>query len=72
MAVDYSADKPPFGPILDDGTQVIFYHYLPNDKAAWTFVVFFAIAAVAHIFFFFRLRAWHFLPLILGLIGGPH
>lgn len=68
MAVDLSADKPPFGPIVD-GDQIVFYHYLPNDTAAWAFLVFFAITAVAHIFFFFRLRAWHFLPLILGVIG---
>lgn len=68
MSVDFGKDKPPFGPIVD-GEQIVFYHYLPNDKAAWAFLVFFAITVVAHIFFLFRLRAWHFIPLILGVTG---
>lgn len=59
---------PPFGPIVD-GTQIIFFHYRPNEIAGWIFVVLFGIAAAAHVFLFFRLRAWHFLPLILGVIG---
>ncbi|SPN99071.1 related to 7-aminocholesterol resistance protein [Cephalotrichum gorgonifer] len=66
--VSYDAEGPPFGPIVN-GTQIVFYHYRPNQEAAWGFVVLFGLAAAGHVFFFFKLRAWHFLPLVLGVIG---
>ncbi|CRK25394.1 hypothetical protein BN1708_003964 [Verticillium longisporum] len=66
--VSYDAEGPPFGPIVN-GTQIVFYHYLPSQEAGWTFVVIFGLATLIHIFLLFKLRAWHFLPLILGTIG---
>ncbi|KAI8188226.1 Protoporphyrin uptake protein 1 [Colletotrichum sp. SAR11_239] len=58
----------PFGPVVN-GTQIVFYEYRPNAGAAWTFVVLFAIGVVGHVGYFFWLRAWHFLPFILGGVG---
>ncbi|KAF6802980.1 rta1 domain-containing protein [Colletotrichum sojae] len=55
----------PFGPVVN-GTQIVFYPYRPNAGAAWTFVVLFAIGVLGHVGYFFWLRAWHFLPFILG------
>lgn len=69
--VSYDAEGPPFGPIVN-GTQIVFYHYLPSQEAGWTFVVIFGLATLIHIFLLFKLRAWHFLPLILGTIGRNH
>ncbi|KAM0334017.1 hypothetical protein ACHAQA_001037 [Verticillium albo-atrum] len=66
--IDYSSEGPPFGPIVN-GTQIVFYHYLPSQEAGWTFVVLFGLAVVVHIFLLFKFRAWHFLPLVLGSIG---
>ena len=61
---------PPFGPIVN-GTQVIvFYHYRPNKPAGYIFVALFAIATLLHLVYLFRLRAWYFIPLILGGIGN--
>lgn len=58
----------PFGPIVN-GTQIVFYHYRPNESAGWAFLVLFAIGAVGHLGYLVWLRAWHFLPFILGCIG---
>ncbi|TDZ41202.1 Protein RTA1 [Colletotrichum trifolii] len=58
----------PFGPVVN-GTQIVFYPYRPNGGAAWTFLVLFAIGVAGHIGYFFWLRAWHFLPFILGGVG---
>ncbi|CAI6084520.1 unnamed protein product [Clonostachys chloroleuca] len=60
--------EPPFGPIVN-GTQIVFFEYRPNIGAAWAFVVLFAIAAAIHFGMLIWLRAWHFIPLTLGLIG---
>ena len=61
--------EPPFGPILN-GTQVIvYYHYRPHKPAAYIFVALFALATLLHLFYLFRLRAWYFIPLVLGGIG---
>jgi hypothetical protein len=64
----YNNTEPPFGPIVN-GTQIVFFEYRPNIGAAWAFVVLFAIAALAHFGMLIWLRAWHFIPLTLGLIG---
>ncbi|CAH0044278.1 unnamed protein product [Clonostachys solani] len=64
----YNNTEPPFGPIVN-GTQIVFFEYRPNIGAAWAFVVLFAIAAVVHFSMLIWLRAWHFIPLTLGLIG---
>ncbi|KAF4920955.1 Protoporphyrin uptake protein 1 [Colletotrichum viniferum] len=58
----------PFGPVVN-GTQIVIYEYRPNAGAAWTFVVLFAIGVLGHVGYFFWLRAWHFLPFILGGVG---
>ncbi|GKT63406.1 RTA1 domain-containing protein [Colletotrichum tofieldiae] len=58
----------PFGPVVN-GTQIVFYHYRPSGGAGWAFLVLFAIGVLSHIGCLFRLRAWHFIPFILGGIG---
>ena len=61
---------PPFGPILN-GTQVIvYYHYHPHKPAALLFVALFGLATLLHLVYLFRLRAWYFIPAILGGIGA--
>ncbi|KAF4817594.1 Protein RTM1 [Colletotrichum siamense] len=68
MSVIYNKTEPPFGPIVN-GTQIVFFEYLPNEAAAWIFVVLFFLAAVVHLGLLVWLRAWHFLPLTLGAVG---
>ncbi|KAF4842097.1 Protein RTA1 [Colletotrichum siamense] len=68
MSVIYNKTEPPFGPIVN-GTQIVFFEYLPNEAAAWIFVVLFFLAAVVHLGLLIWLRAWHFLPLTLGAVG---
>ncbi|KAK1467754.1 RTM1 [Colletotrichum cuscutae] len=58
----------PFGPVVN-GTQIVFYHYRPNGGAGWAFLVIFALGALAHLGNMFWLRAWLFIPFILGGIG---
>ncbi|UPL00139.1 hypothetical protein LCI18_011073 [Fusarium solani-melongenae] len=60
--------EPPFGPIVN-GTQIVFFEYRPNEGAAWTFVVLFGLSAIVHLGLLGWLRAWHFLPLTLGVVG---
>ncbi|KAL0936381.1 rta1 domain-containing protein [Colletotrichum truncatum] len=55
----------PFGPVVN-GTQIVFYEYRPNAGAGWTFLVLFAAGSLLHTGYMFWLRAWHFLPFILG------
>ncbi|KAJ4251541.1 hypothetical protein NW762_011530 [Fusarium torreyae] len=55
----------PFGPVVN-GTQIVFYEYLPNKPAALSFVVLFGLTTFAHLVFIFVLRAWFFIPFILG------
>ncbi|KAH7139287.1 putative RTA1 domain protein [Dendryphion nanum] len=45
------------------------YPYNPSAPIAWTFLVLFAIAGVVHLLFMIPLRAWSFIPLILGCAG---
>lgn len=45
------------------------YPYNPSATPAWVFVVLFGIGAVVHFVLMFPLRAWFFIPLILGCIG---
>ncbi|KAF9876566.1 rta1 domain-containing protein [Colletotrichum karsti] len=58
----------PFGPVVN-GTQIVFYEYRPNGPAGWAFLVLFAAGVLAHIGYLFWLRAWHFIPFILGGVG---
>ena len=62
-----SADGP-FGPVVN-GTQIVFYEYRPNKAAGFSFVVLFGFATLGHIVYLFTLRAWSFIPFILGGIG---
>ncbi|KAM0542367.1 hypothetical protein ACHAPJ_012833 [Fusarium lateritium] len=55
----------PYGPVVN-GTQIVFYEYLPNKPAALSFVVLFSLTTFAHLVFIFILRAWFFIPFILG------
>ncbi|KAI1407152.1 RTA1-domain-containing protein [Hypoxylon sp. FL1857] len=55
----------PFGPVVN-GTQIVFYEYRPNKTAAFAFVALFGLATLGHLIYFFALRAWFFLPFILG------
>ncbi|KAF5593747.1 7-aminocholesterol resistance [Fusarium pseudoanthophilum] len=55
----------PYGPVVN-GTQIVFFEYLPNKPAAISFVVLFGIATFAHLVFLFIFRAWFFIPFILG------
>ncbi|KAK0653941.1 Protein RTM1 [Lasiodiplodia hormozganensis] len=43
--------------------------YNPSATAAWAFVVLFAIAGTVHFFYLCFLRAWFFIPLVLGCVG---
>ncbi|KUL90365.1 hypothetical protein ZTR_01994 [Talaromyces verruculosus] len=45
------------------------YPYNPSKVAGWVFVVIFGIGAAAHFILMFPLRAWFFIPFILGCIG---
>ncbi|EYB32872.1 hypothetical protein FG05_03759 [Fusarium graminearum] len=55
----------PFGPVVN-GTQIVFFEYLPNKPAAISFVALFGIVTLAHLIFIFIYRAWFFIPFILG------
>ncbi|KAF5563650.1 7-aminocholesterol resistance [Fusarium napiforme] len=55
----------PYGPVVN-GTQIVFFEYLPNKPAAISFVALFGIATLAHLVFLFIFRAWFFIPFILG------
>jgi hypothetical protein len=55
----------PFGPVVN-GTQIVFFEYLPNKPAAISFVALFGIVTLAHLVFLFIYRAWFFIPFILG------
>lgn len=65
----YYPSEPPFGPVLNGTQVVVFYHYRPNKPAGFAFLALFAIATLAHLVYLFRLRAWFFIPLVLGGIG---
>ncbi|OTA63108.1 RTA1-domain-containing protein [Hypoxylon sp. EC38] len=58
----------PYGPVVN-GTQIVFYEYRPNKAAALSFVVLFGLATLGHLIYFFALRAWFFLPFLLGGIA---
>ncbi|SPJ81554.1 related to 7-aminocholesterol resistance protein [Fusarium torulosum] len=55
----------PFGPVVN-GTQIVFFEYLPSKPAAISFVVLFGIVTLAHLVFLFIYRAWFFIPFVLG------
>ncbi|GAO50526.1 hypothetical protein G7K_4650-t1 [Saitoella complicata NRRL Y-17804] len=49
-------------PLID----IEYYQYEPSAGAAWTFVVLFGLATVFHVVLLFIIRAWYFIPLIIG------
>ncbi|KAL6916404.1 hypothetical protein FSST1_007899 [Fusarium sambucinum] len=55
----------PFGPVVN-GTQIVFFEYLPNKPAAISFVALFGLVTTAHLIFIFIYRAWFFIPFVLG------
>ncbi|KAL4909557.1 hypothetical protein BDW74DRAFT_174759 [Aspergillus multicolor] len=55
----------PFGPVVN-GTQIVFYEYRPNQPAALTFIALFGLATLAHLVCTVILRAWFFIPFVLG------
>ncbi|KAI0466138.1 RTA1-domain-containing protein [Xylaria cf. heliscus] len=63
------ADEGPFGPIVNGTMVVVFYEYRPNQEAAYAFVALFGLAVLGHIIYLFWLRAWFFIPFILGGIA---
>ncbi|ETS80445.1 hypothetical protein PFICI_07974 [Pestalotiopsis fici W106-1] len=62
------SDDGPFGPVVN-GTMIVFYEYRPNKPAALSFMALFALATLGHLVYFFRLRAWYFIPFLLGGIA---
>jgi hypothetical protein len=58
----------PFGPIVN-GTQIVFFEYRPNKEAGFAFLALFGLATLSHLVLFFMLRAWFFIPFLLGGIG---
>lgn len=62
-------DEGPFGPIVNGTMVVVFYEYRPNQEAGFAFVALFALATLGHIIYLFWLRAWFFIPFILGGLG---
>ncbi|KAL6886100.1 RTA1 like domain-containing protein [Trichoderma longibrachiatum] len=59
-------DNPPFGPVVNGSMIVVFWEYRPSNAAAYTFLALFALATFGHLVYFLWLRAWIFIPLILG------
>ncbi|KAJ5593682.1 hypothetical protein N7537_010586 [Penicillium hordei] len=45
------------------------YMYNPSATAGWIFVALFGICTLVHLFYIFSLRAWFFIPFVLGCIG---
>ncbi|RYP40004.1 hypothetical protein DL767_001938 [Monosporascus sp. MG133] len=62
-------DGPPFGPIVNGTQIVVFYEYRPNKPAGYAFMALFALATAAHLLYLIPLRAWSFIPFILGGIS---
>jgi hypothetical protein len=45
------------------------YPFNPSAVGGYTFVVLFGAAALVHFIYIFSLRAWSFIPFVLGCIG---
>lgn len=65
----YEVGDGPFGPVVNGTTVLVFYPYRPSQAAGYTFMALFALATLGHIVCAVRLKAWSFVPLILGGIG---
>ncbi|KAG7284813.1 hypothetical protein NEMBOFW57_009428 [Staphylotrichum longicolle] len=59
-------DGPPFGPVVNGTMVVVFWEYRPSNVAGYIFLALFALATLAHLVYFVWLRAWRFIPFLLG------
>ncbi|KAK7523345.1 hypothetical protein IWZ03DRAFT_419437 [Phyllosticta citriasiana] len=59
-------DGPPFGPVVNGTMVVVFWEYRPSESAGYAFMALFAIATIEHLGFLCCVRAWSFIPFILG------
>ncbi|KAK4112675.1 RTA1-domain-containing protein [Canariomyces notabilis] len=59
-------DDPPFGPVVNGTMVVVFWEYRPSNIAAYIFLALFALATLAHVVYLIWLRAWTFIPFVLG------
>ncbi|KAH6842801.1 RTA1 like protein-domain-containing protein [Chaetomium sp. MPI-CAGE-AT-0009] len=59
-------DGPPFGPVVNGTMVVVFWEYRPSNVAAYIFLALFVLATFGHFVYLARLRAWNFIPFILG------
>lgn len=59
-------DGPPFGPVVNGTMVVVFWEYRPNNVAAYLFLGLFAAATLGHLIYLIWLRAWTFVPFLLG------
>jgi hypothetical protein len=59
-------DGPPFGPVVNGTMVVVFWEYRPSNVAGYVFLALFALATLAHLVYFVWLRAWRFIPFLLG------
>ncbi|KAH7008902.1 RTA1 like protein-domain-containing protein [Ilyonectria destructans] len=48
--------------------EFVFYHYDPSLAAAVIFIVLFGISALLHLWQVIKLRAWYFIPFLVGCI----
>ncbi|KAL2174981.1 RTA1 like protein-domain-containing protein [Thermothelomyces heterothallicus CBS 202.75] len=59
-------DGPPFGPVVNGTMVVVFWEYRPSNVAAYLFLALFSLALLGHLAWFVWLRAWSFIPFLLG------
>lgn len=59
-------DGPPFGPVVNGTMVIVFWEYRPSNVAGYLFLALFALATLAHLVYFAWLRAWNFIPFLLG------
>lgn len=62
-------DSGPFGPVLNGTMVIVFYQYRPDQASAYAFTSLFALATLGHLAYMLRLKAWIFIPFVLGGIG---
>ncbi|KAH6656900.1 putative RTA1 domain protein [Truncatella angustata] len=63
------SDEGPFGPVINGTMVVVFYEYRPSKPAGFAFMALFALATLGHLIYLFRLRAWYFIPFLMGGIA---
>ena len=64
-------DAPPFGPVVNGTMVVVFWEYRPSNAAAYVFLALFGLATLGHLIYLLWLRAWIFIPFLLGGICKP-